>query len=150
MSLISCRTEYTCPSDRDAAGAVNAFSEIQPGKQEALRRLAVRPVVVEGDAGLHLRSRDDFRPFVEQQAALRRGLVERSRKDGGVEQAIERGAVPVGLVEVRPRRRLDADRLLAARIISGFGIVTSMDKMVGPDFEKGLRQLKDVAERPGP
>lgn len=28
------------------------------------------------------------------------------------------------------------------------GIFTSMDKMVGPDFEKGLRQLKDVAERP--
>lgn len=27
-------------------------------------------------------------------------------------------------------------------------IFTSMDKMVGPDFEKGLRQLKDVAERP--
>lgn len=30
------------------------------------------------------------------------------------------------------------------------GIFTSMDKMVGPDFEKGLRQLKHVAERPGP
>ena len=29
------------------------------------------------------------------------------------------------------------------------GIFTSMDKMVGPDFEKGLRQLKDLAERPG-
>ena len=27
------------------------------------------------------------------------------------------------------------------------GIFTSMDKMVGPDFEKGLMQLKDVAER---
>ncbi len=26
------------------------------------------------------------------------------------------------------------------------GLFTSMDKMVGPDFEKGLRQLKDVAE----
>ena len=30
------------------------------------------------------------------------------------------------------------------------GIFTSMDRMVGPDFEKGLQQLKDVAERPGP
>ncbi len=29
------------------------------------------------------------------------------------------------------------------------GIFTSMDKMVGPDFEKGLRQLKAVAERTG-
>ena len=28
------------------------------------------------------------------------------------------------------------------------GLFTSMDKMVGPDFEKGLRQLKDVAEHP--
>jgi hypothetical protein len=28
-------------------------------------------------------------------------------------------------------------------------IFTSMDKMVGPDFEKGLRQLKDVAEKRG-
>ena len=29
------------------------------------------------------------------------------------------------------------------------GIFTSMDKMVGPDFEKGLQQLKAVAERSG-
>lgn len=28
------------------------------------------------------------------------------------------------------------------------GIFTSMDKMVGPDFEKGLDQLKVAAERP--
>jgi hypothetical protein len=28
------------------------------------------------------------------------------------------------------------------------GLFTSMDKMIGPDFEKGLRQLKDVAEKP--
>ena len=29
------------------------------------------------------------------------------------------------------------------------GLFTSMDKMVGPDFEKGLQQLKAVAERSG-
>ncbi len=28
------------------------------------------------------------------------------------------------------------------------GIFTSMDKMIGPDFEKGLEQLKTIAERP--
>jgi hypothetical protein len=28
------------------------------------------------------------------------------------------------------------------------GLFTSMDKMVGPDFEKGLRRLGDVAGRP--
>ena len=29
------------------------------------------------------------------------------------------------------------------------GLFTSMDKLVGGDFEKGLARLKDVAERPG-
>jgi uncharacterized protein YndB with AHSA1/START domain len=29
------------------------------------------------------------------------------------------------------------------------GLFTSMDKMVGPDFEKGLRQLKAATEQPG-
>ena len=28
------------------------------------------------------------------------------------------------------------------------GLFTSMDKMIGPDFEKGLAQLKSVAEHP--
>jgi hypothetical protein len=28
------------------------------------------------------------------------------------------------------------------------GIFKSMDKMIGPDFEKGLERLKVVAERP--
>lgn len=27
------------------------------------------------------------------------------------------------------------------------GIITSMDKMVGPDFEKGLQRLKVTTER---
>lgn len=29
------------------------------------------------------------------------------------------------------------------------GVFKSMDKMVGPDFEKGLTQLKGVTEQPG-
>jgi uncharacterized protein YndB with AHSA1/START domain len=28
------------------------------------------------------------------------------------------------------------------------GLFTSMDKMIGPDFEKGLRRLKETAEQP--
>jgi hypothetical protein len=30
------------------------------------------------------------------------------------------------------------------------GIFTSMDKMVGPDFEKGLAQLKATTQEPAP
>jgi hypothetical protein len=30
------------------------------------------------------------------------------------------------------------------------GIFTSMDKMVGPDFEKGLAQLKTATQKPAP
>ena len=35
-------------------------------------------------------------------------------------------------------------------VSKAMGLVMDMDKMVGPDFEKGLRQLKHVAERPAP
>ena len=40
---------------------------------------------------------------------------------------------------------LTAPKTLMIRVM---GIFTSMDKMVGKDFEKGLARLKAVAERP--
>jgi hypothetical protein len=34
------------------------------------------------------------------------------------------------------------------RMTKVMGIFTSMDKMIGPDFERGLAQLKATTERP--
>ena len=64
-------------------------------QQPGLRRLAVRPVVVERDAGRLLGARDDLGPFVHQQAADGPGPVERLGEVGGVEQpvAVDRIAV---------------------------------------------------------
>jgi Polyketide cyclase / dehydrase and lipid transport len=43
----------------------------------------------------------------------------------------------------RVRWAMTGPRTLATKVM---GLFTSMDKMVGPDFEKGLARLKDVVE----
>ena len=43
----------------------------------------------------------------------------------------------------RVRWVMTGPKTLATRVL---GLFTSMDKMVGPDFEKGLARLKDVVE----
>lgn len=42
---------------------------------------------------------------------------------------------------------MTGEKTLMTRVL---GVFTSMDKMVGPDFEKGLAQLKAVTERAHP
>ena len=42
--------------------------------------------------------------------------------------------------------RMSGRKTLMTKVM---GLFTSMDKMVGPDFEKGLRQLKAATEQPG-
>ena len=70
-----------------------------------LRRFAVGPVVVEGDAGVDVRTGDRFGPFVEQEAALPRRLREWHAEMRGVQQAV--------VIEWLFRWELETDPLVA-------------------------------------
>jgi hypothetical protein len=50
---------------------------------------------------------------------------------------------PVEAGRTRVRWVMTGPKTLATKVM---GLFTSMDKMVGPDFEKGLARLKDVVE----
>ena len=50
---------------------------------------------------------------------------------------------PEGPNATRVRWSMIGPKTLATKVM---GLFTSMDKMVGPDFEKGLARLKDVVE----
>ena len=50
---------------------------------------------------------------------------------------------PEGPDATRVRWTMTGPKTLATKVM---GLFTSMDKMVGPDFEKGLARLKDVVE----
>jgi uncharacterized protein YndB with AHSA1/START domain len=51
--------------------------------------------------------------------------------------------IPEGPNATRVRWTMTSPKTLATKVM---GLFTSMDKMVGPDFEKGLARLKDVVE----
>ncbi|HZA71659.1 MAG TPA: SRPBCC family protein [Propionibacteriaceae bacterium] len=50
---------------------------------------------------------------------------------------------PEGPNSTRVRWTMVGPKTLATKVM---GLFTSMDKMIGPDFEKGLARLKDVVE----
>jgi uncharacterized protein YndB with AHSA1/START domain len=50
---------------------------------------------------------------------------------------------PEGPNHTRVRWSMVGPKTLATKVM---GLFTSMDKMIGPDFEKGLARLKDVVE----
>jgi hypothetical protein len=54
---------------------------------------------------------------------------------------------PEGPHATRVRWTMVGPRTFATKVM---GLFTSMDKMVGPDFEKGLARLKDVVETHDP
>jgi hypothetical protein len=56
---------------------------------------------------------------------------------------IEFFLTPEGPDRTRLRWVMTGPKTLATKVM---GLFTSMDKMVGPDFEKGLARLKDVVE----
>ena len=56
---------------------------------------------------------------------------------------IEFFLIPEGPDRTRLRWVMTGPKTLATKVM---GLFTSMDKMVGPDFEKGLARLKDVVE----
>ena len=51
--------------------------------------------------------------------------------------------IPEGPNRTRVRWTMVGPKTLATKVM---GLFTSMDKMIGPDFEKGLARLKDVVE----
>ena len=51
--------------------------------------------------------------------------------------------IPEGPNSTRVRWTMTGPKTLATKVM---GLFTSMDKMIGPDFEKGLARLKDVVE----
>ena len=51
--------------------------------------------------------------------------------------------IPEGPNSTRVRWTMVGPKTLATKLM---GLFTSMDKMIGPDFEKGLARLKDVVE----
>jgi polyketide cyclase/dehydrase/lipid transport protein len=51
--------------------------------------------------------------------------------------------VPDGADRTRVRWVMTGPKTLATKLM---GLFTSMDKMIGPDFEKGLARLKDAVE----
>ena len=80
------------------------------------------------------------------------------RAEGGSHRAGLREAVqvrehhrllpdPEGPSSTRVRWTMVGPKTLAAKVM---GLFTSMDKMIGPDFEKGLARLKDVVETRAP
>jgi hypothetical protein len=56
---------------------------------------------------------------------------------------IEFFLIPEGPSRTRVRWTMVGPKTLATKVM---GLFTSMDKMIGPDFEKGLARLKDVVE----
>ena len=58
---------------------------------------------------------------------------------------IEFFLTPEGPGRTRVRWTMTGPKTLATKVM---GVFTSMDKMVGPDFEKGLARLKDAIEAP--
>ncbi len=56
---------------------------------------------------------------------------------------IEFFLIPEGPERTRVRWVMTGPKTLATKVM---GVFTSMDKMVGPDFEKGLARLKDAVE----
>ena len=51
--------------------------------------------------------------------------------------------IPEGPDSTRVRWSMVGPKTMATKVM---GLFTSMDKMIGPDFEKGLARLKDVVE----
>jgi uncharacterized protein YndB with AHSA1/START domain len=58
---------------------------------------------------------------------------------------IEFHLTPEGPGRTRVRWTMTGPKTLATKVM---GLFSSMDKMVGPDFEKGLARLKDAVEAP--
>lgn len=58
---------------------------------------------------------------------------------------IEFFLIPEGSGRTRVRWVMTGPKTLATKVM---GLFSSMDKMVGPDFEKGLARLKDAVEAP--
>ena len=58
---------------------------------------------------------------------------------------IEFFLVPEGSERTRVRWVMTGPKTLTTKVM---GLFSSMDKMVGPDFEKGLARLKDAVEAP--
>jgi uncharacterized protein YndB with AHSA1/START domain len=58
---------------------------------------------------------------------------------------IEFSLTPEGAGRTRVRWTMTGPKTLMTKVM---GLFTSMDKMVGPDFEKGLARLKDAVEAP--
>jgi uncharacterized protein YndB with AHSA1/START domain len=52
---------------------------------------------------------------------------------------------PEGSGRTRVRWTMTGPKTLMTKVM---GVFTSMDKMIGPDFEKGLARLKDAVEAP--
>ena len=60
---------------------------------------------------------------------------------------IEFFLTPEGSGRTRVRWVMTGPKTLATKVM---GLFSSMDKMIGPDFEKGLARLKDVVETRAP
>jgi uncharacterized protein YndB with AHSA1/START domain len=58
---------------------------------------------------------------------------------------IEFSLTPEGAGRTRVRWTMTGPKTLMTKAM---GLFTSMDKMIGPDFEKGLARLKDAVEAP--
>ena len=58
---------------------------------------------------------------------------------------IEFFLIPEGPERTRVRWVMTGPMTLATKVM---GVFSSMDKMIGPDFEKGLARLKDAVEAP--